>query len=265
VGTIRKPESISKLAKLTATTLSLPASTLNIGGQQYNTLTALTLNTATVGAGGVDVTVVANSVYYVYAVVSSNTVYLIGSLSSSVPSGFMQARKVGAFTTGVTSQILEAFYYGQVMSPGEWMSYTPSSSGPKVDSILTKTGKYKRSTDSMEVSVSATVSTIGVGASTMLSLGIPSGFTLDTLKLALTASLQVLGSVQIRNAGTTIYYTGHVLYSNTTTVGFINYDGSGGNYMDAIRPITWANGDAFTAIFKLPIAEWSGSGTQFVW
>ena len=105
MGSIRKPESISKLAKLTATTLSLPASTLNIGGQQYNTLTSLTLNTATVGAGGVDATVTAGSLYYVYAVLSSNQVYLIASLNSSLPSGFTQARAVGGFTTDASSQI----------------------------------------------------------------------------------------------------------------------------------------------------------------
>lgn len=105
MGSIRKPESISKLAKLTATTLSLPASTLNIGGQQYNTLTSLTLNTATVGAGGVDATIVAGSLYTVYAVLSSGQVYLIASLNSSLPSGFTQARAVGGFTTDASSQI----------------------------------------------------------------------------------------------------------------------------------------------------------------
>ena len=105
VGTIRKPEAISKLAKLTATTLSLPASTLNIGGQQYNTLAALTLNTATVGVGGVDATLVAGSLYTVYAVISGSQVYLIASLSSSLPSGFTQARTIGGFTTDASSQI----------------------------------------------------------------------------------------------------------------------------------------------------------------
>lgn len=105
MGTIRKPESIAKLAKLTATTLSLPASTFNIGGQQYNTLNALTLNTATVGAGGVDATIVAGSLYTVYAVISSGQVYLIASLNSSLPSGFTQARAVGGFNTNTSSQI----------------------------------------------------------------------------------------------------------------------------------------------------------------
>jgi len=107
VGTIRKPEAISKLAKLTATTLSLPASTLNIGGQQYNTLAALTLNTATVGAGGVDATVAAGAIYTVYAVISSGQVYLIASLNSSLPSGFTQARAVGGFNTNGASQIVQ--------------------------------------------------------------------------------------------------------------------------------------------------------------
>jgi len=90
--------------KLTVSTLQLPASRLNIGAAQYNTA-ALTLDKAVVGLGGCDVAVAASSIYTVYAVVSSNTVYLIASLNSSLPSGFTQARAVGGFSTNASSQI----------------------------------------------------------------------------------------------------------------------------------------------------------------
>ena len=106
MASIRTSEVIQKLIKTSVTTLQLPlGSRINIGGQQYNTLTSLTLNTATVGAGGVDATIVAGSLYYVYAVLSSNQVYLIASLNSSLPSGFTQARCVGGFTTNASGQI----------------------------------------------------------------------------------------------------------------------------------------------------------------
>jgi len=106
MGSIRKPELLQKPVKLTATTLRLPlGSTLNIGAAQYNLISNLDLNTAVTGVGGCDVAVAAGSLYYVYAVVSSGTVYLIASLNSSLPSGFTQARAVGGFTTNASSQI----------------------------------------------------------------------------------------------------------------------------------------------------------------
>jgi len=104
MGSIRTVENIAKLAKLSVSTLQLPSSRLNIGAQQYTT-SALTLNTAVTGVGGVDATVAAGKLYTVYAVVSSNVVYLIASLSSSLPTGFTQARAVGGFTTNASSQV----------------------------------------------------------------------------------------------------------------------------------------------------------------
>lgn len=104
MGSIRRSENIAKLVKLTATTAQLPASVINIGAQQYST-SALTLNTAVVGVGGVDATIAASSVYTVYAVVSSSTVYLIASLNSALPSGFTTARVVGGFVSDASSQI----------------------------------------------------------------------------------------------------------------------------------------------------------------
>ena len=101
---IRTAESIGKLVKLTASTLSLPASRISIGPMQYVT-SALTLNTATIGVGGVDATVTSSAIYTVYAVVSSNVVYLIASLNATLPAGFTQARAVGGFSTDTSSQI----------------------------------------------------------------------------------------------------------------------------------------------------------------
>ena len=104
MGSIRTVEQIAKLVKTSVTTLSLPASRVNIGAAQYVTA-ALTLNTAVTGVGGVDVAISAGQLYYLYAVVSSGTVYLIAFLNSSLPSPFTQARAVGGFTTNASSQI----------------------------------------------------------------------------------------------------------------------------------------------------------------
>lgn len=103
---IRTAEVVQKVVKTSVTTLQLPSgSRLNIGAQQWPLTSALTLNTATVGVGGVDATIAAGSLYTVFAVVSSNVVYLIASLNSSLPAGFTQARAVGGFTTNASSQI----------------------------------------------------------------------------------------------------------------------------------------------------------------
>jgi hypothetical protein len=104
MGTIRTAESIGALTQTSVTTLSLAASRVNVGASQYVT-SALTLNLAVTGVGGLDATVAANVVYTIYAVYSSGQVYLIGSRNSTAPNGFAQARVVGSFTTNASSQI----------------------------------------------------------------------------------------------------------------------------------------------------------------
>jgi hypothetical protein len=103
MASIRQPESIAKLVKSSSTTASLPASRINIGGQQYVTTSALTLSTATIGAGGVDVTIQNSKRYYVYAVQSSGSIALIASLSSTGPAGFTLSRLVGHLYSGNAS------------------------------------------------------------------------------------------------------------------------------------------------------------------
>jgi len=128
MGSIRTVENIAKLAKTSVTTLSLPASRVNIGAAQYIT-PALTLNTATVGIGGVDATITAGGLYYVYAVLSGNVVYLIASPNSSLPSGFTQARKVGSFNTNGISAIDQVSFIDIYIAP-----YVPGVSSGLVPS-----------------------------------------------------------------------------------------------------------------------------------
>lgn len=128
MGSIRTAENIAKLVKLTETTLQLPISRLNVAAFQYVT-PALTLNTAVVGIGGVDVAISANSLYYCYAVVSSGVVYLIASLNASLPAGFTQARMLGYFFTDAVSAL--------------W----------SVDNRDVALGSYKKSTKSLPLTV----------------------------------------------------------------------------------------------------------------
>lgn len=112
MGQLLLPENLPSLLKASGTSCTLAASYLgmatrfNIGGQQYALSSTLTLNTGTVGAGGLDAGALSNthSLYYVYAIVHQTTFVpaLIASLGTSgptvMPSGYGTAYKlVGAF------------------------------------------------------------------------------------------------------------------------------------------------------------------------
>lgn len=107
-------ENIPSLVRASGTSCTM-ASTNNaqptriqIGGQSYALSASLTLSTASVGAGGLDVgSLAASQIYYVYAVVNTSTfvVALVASLSVPsagplMPSGYGAAYKwVGGFST----------------------------------------------------------------------------------------------------------------------------------------------------------------------
>lgn len=105
MGSIRLPEFVAKLVKTSNTMLSFPASLVNIGALQYKNVTALTLNTGTIGVGGVDAALTVSSTYYVYAVVSNGVLAIIGSKNSSLPAGFTLAKQIGIFNTDASNLI----------------------------------------------------------------------------------------------------------------------------------------------------------------
>ena len=259
MGTIRMPENLAKLTKASTTAVTLGASRVNIGALQYVTTATLTLNTGTIGVGGVDATLAASSVYYVYAVISGSAPALIGSLNASLPSGYTQARKVGAFTTGITSQVLEAFYYGQGAVVEEWKSYTPTATGYTGSATLT--GKYRRVGTSMEMRVAFTKDATAASGSTNFYLALPTGFTIDS------TSLPYAFNDQRNNIGTALYLSAggqriaQAIPYSTTAIVFMNnpatsaYLGTGSLEASCTLGIN----------VMIPIAEWAGSGTQFVW
>ena len=102
---IRLAENIASLTKASTTTTTLPASRFNIGASQYVPTSSLTLNTAVTGAGGLDATIVASKIYFVYAVLLNSAPALIASQSNLSPTGFTQFKLVGYFYSNSTSQI----------------------------------------------------------------------------------------------------------------------------------------------------------------
>ena len=97
-------EDIKDLTKASQTTIDWTAgSYLRIGGQAYNVTSVLTLDLASDIDTG---TVSSDTIYYIYAVVVAGIVSLKYSLSDTAPTGFAAFRKISAFQTDGSAEVL---------------------------------------------------------------------------------------------------------------------------------------------------------------
>ena len=144
-----------------------------------------------------------------------------------------------------------------------WTDYTPTGSW---STNTTYTGKWRRVGDEMEIQVK--VATTGTCTDAVLSVDIPSGYTIDTNKLVETGSYgQQLGTLYIYDgpAGSTDFY-GFPTYADTNSV-YCNFLETAGtlNYPTKVlpinsstgQPIGFATGDFVTVSFKVPIQGWN--------
>lgn len=97
-------ETIKELEKSSPTTIVWPSgSNLRIGGKAYITGSDLTMDlTLDIDTGSV----IADTYYYVYAIVIGGTVSLKYSLSNSAPTGYAAYRKIGIFKTNSSAEII---------------------------------------------------------------------------------------------------------------------------------------------------------------
>jgi hypothetical protein len=102
------------------------------------TLGSLTLNTAILGAGGLDTgSIAASTLYYVYTIVDSNSIKLIASISSTSPTGFTQYKKVGAFITDSSLNIGKACFFGEILAPKKYkITFSGTMTPPSASNIL---------------------------------------------------------------------------------------------------------------------------------
>jgi hypothetical protein len=154
--------------------------------------------------------------------------------------------KVGPQTTAVGAPITD------------WVSYIPTGSF----SNTTYTGKWRRVGDTMEVVAHGVAGGAVVASGGTLAVAIPSGYTIDTSKLLGAGDPTNLGSGRILKSATA-NYPGSVGYSTTTQVILYNFNAAGTTAVEASTtatvPITFAAGDAFDMIFRVPITGWSSS------
>jgi hypothetical protein len=93
---------------------------------------------------------------------------------------------------------------------------------------------------------------------------VPAGLTIDTTKLAQTATTTgasapgVLGEATALDLSPGAFYYGQVVMYSSTYVSIIG--GTAAKWGQTF-PVTWASGDEVSLDFTVPIAEWAGSGT----
>ena len=132
---VRKADSIGTLSKQSSTEVRLSASTVTIGGLQYDT-SILSCFTNISGAGGLDTgSIAADSTYYVYAALSAGEAVLVCSLSNSAPSGFTSSKLVGEFDTEAGTAIDKAYILGEQRVPKAASEYIWGGARPNVVSF----------------------------------------------------------------------------------------------------------------------------------
>ena len=155
----------------------------------------------------------------------------------------------------------QAKLYGSPIT--DWVAYTPTGSWV---SNTNYDGRWRRVGDSMEVQVN--IYTTGAPTAATLTLNLPSGYSVDTDKLSAASGGSIgddrtsLGTMVIRDAGSTSY-VGGVYYNSTTSVVPYVFDASAANTrqtaINATSPMTWANTDQAGFMFRVPITGWGSS------
>jgi len=139
----------------------------------------------------------------------------------------------------------------------DWTSYTPTGSW---SSNSTYTGFWRRVGSNMEGQVQIALS--GAPDSTDLSIDIPSGYTMDTAKLATAVGNKGSLGYGTINDATGFAYNIQANYADTNSIQIIHGDNVGGainGLVDESSPITFANNDTLSIYFNVPILGWDSS------
>jgi hypothetical protein len=141
----------------------------------------------------------------------------------------------------------------------DWTTYTPTGSWV---SNTTYAGRWRRVGNMMEVE--ATVTTSGAPTSAQLTIGLPSGYTIDTSSpLPTVGATGFFGTCKLIDNGGSFYQPAIVSYNSTTTVQVLstNVAGTYGSQssVDQATPFTWGSTDTGHCRFSLPISGWGAA------
>lgn len=191
------------------------------------------------------------------------TAYVDTDSSSTASLNFTQTSRSSSNTLYITNVIVGPGIQPQgavVGSPksvtftGTWVSNTTYTA------FETREGEWASYVIKVAVS--------GAPTSAALVLTLPTGRTINTAALPNTtadqSNLLPNSEVGILDSGT-VEIVGGVQYASSTTVAVLyTNDAAAGVELEAVTqaaPMTFASGDSITISFRVPIAEWAGSGT----
>lgn len=252
MGQVLLPQNVPLLVRASATTVTLESTYLgqptriNVGGQQYRVTDQLILNMTLASLGGLDTgAVAANTLYYIYAGVSSGSIGLVASLAAPTtgPAGFANRfTLLGKLRTNVGSSDISTVATSAVFQPQEsgvkpWVSTTVAFTND-----ATPTGRVfytRRVGSSLEVygNLRWSAATAGVAFMTV-------PFGLNALSEGYQDSGQPAGVWQTVLGGA---FFGTIYVDTATTLRFLS---SGSSYTpDGTQ-------DYITVDVSIPIAEW---------
>ena len=138
----------------------------------------------------------------------------------------------------------------------DWQSYTPNVSG---FTLSTSVCFWRRSGDSMEIQGFVTSTAAPSGS---ITVGLPSGYTIDTAKYNRPAfnDLASAGVAQLYPGTGSTSYTGSVYASSATTMVFQGPNSPGP--WNASNPVAIANPIQLGFTAKFPISQWSSNVTM---
>jgi hypothetical protein len=220
MGQVLAPENLPDLVIASSTTITMGTTylgkqtRLNIGGQQFLYSSAITINFATTGINGLDTgAIAANTLYYIYAVQSSNTPGLVASLAAPTtgPTGFTSWKEVARVRTFLGSAGLAAITNktggtSAYQSVNEWQSWTPTLS-TGVRGTNTEKAFWQHSGPNICIVYDYVQTVAGTSGSGIYSFGLPNGYSYDSTKLG-SGGVQALGSFYGYDG--TLEYNGHM-------------------------------------------------------
>lgn len=214
--------------------ISLGASDLTIGGQQYSTPTLnRTIST--------DVTLVANTLYMIYAVVNSGVVDLRIStnVNSAGPAGFSSWKLVGAFYSNGASSVAFGSFVGIEGTPeSDWITFDPTGTWVANTSYF---GRWKRTGTNLELQFR--VSTSGAPTAASLVINFPTNLSVENAVNQLSNNA---GYGYAQDTGVANYDLA-VLIVTATSIAPVS-KGAAGTFVNNANttntaPFTWASGD----------------------
>lgn len=154
----------------------------------------------------------------------------------------------------------QVLLYGAPISNWGDQAWTPTGSW---SANSTYTGKWRRIGDSMHCRVK--ISLAGAPTSATLTVNMPSGYTIDTAKMANGTGNQyedILGTANMRDSGVTIW-SGHVVSNGTGTevliIGTIASGDARENVVTQAAPATWGNADTMNLEWVVPVTGWGSN------